>query len=161
MTTSPFYLIVILIACLVLWRRTRSMYRPIKGKGGRLLFPILFFIPAIQLLVSSKVHLSLWSDLGAILLGLILSIPLIWTTRYEVREDQLIYAKKDFVFVVAFLVVLAIRFILRRHFGYMDAYTLSALFTLVAISYIVPWRIISFLKFRKIYRAAYQANYKA
>ena len=133
------------------------MYRPIKGKGLRLLFPLLFFIPAIQLLLNPKVHLSLTSDMGAIIVGLILSIPLIWTTRYEVREDQLIYAKKDFVFVVAFLVVLAIRFILRRHFNYMDTYTLSALFTLVAISYIVPWRIISFLKFRKLYRATYKA----
>jgi membrane protein CcdC involved in cytochrome C biogenesis len=155
--TSSFYLIFILIAGLVIWRRTRSMYRPIKGKGGRLLFPILFFIPGIQLLLNPKVHLSLSSDMGAIFLGLILSIPLIWTTRYEVREDQLIYAKKDFVFIFAFLVVLAIRFILRRHFSYMDTYTVSALFMLVAISYIVPWRVISFLKFRKLYRATYEA----
>ncbi len=153
---SSFYLMVIFIAILVLWRRTRSMYRPIKGKGGRILFPILFFIPGIALLLNPESHLTLLNAVGAILFGILLSAPLIWTTQYEIREDRFIYAKKSLAFFIAFLVVLSLRFGLRGYLNDMDSTTLMALFMLVAISYIVPWRIISFVKFRKLYKVTYK-----
>jgi len=52
MNPSSFYSIVIIVAALVLWRRTRAMYRPIKGNGIRLLIPILFLLlPSIPIIL--------------------------------------------------------------------------------------------------------------
>lgn len=153
MNNSYFYVLAILIAALVVWRRTRSMYRPIKGNGLRILVPCLFFLPAISLFLNPEIHIHVKQALLAACLGIVLSIPLIWTTNYEVREDGQIYAKKNMAFIVAFLVVLAIRFAFRQYLDGIDPQTLSALFLLVAVCYVVPWRVISFIKFKKIHSA--------
>ncbi|UOQ45886.1 cytochrome c biogenesis protein CcdC [Halobacillus salinarum] len=151
MGNNSFYFIVVLVAALVVWRRTRSMYRPIKGNGRRLLLPIFFFIPGLALISSPEVHLRLWEDLLAVTAGLLLSTPLIWTTEFEIREDRNIYAKKNMAFVFAFLGVFVIRIVMRSYFTSLDSQSVAALFMIVAISYIVPWRVISYMKFRKVY----------
>ncbi|MFC5699737.1 CcdC family protein [Cohnella faecalis] len=146
---NSFYVTFILIAALVLWRRTRSFYRPIKGDGRRILLPVLFMLPGIALVLNKDVHAPAYEWLVACAIGVALSIPLIWTTEYEVREDKQIYAKKNVGFIVAFVAVLAIRFALRSYLQMIDPQTLSALFMVVAFSYVLPWRIVSFVKFRR------------
>lgn len=84
-----FYVFVFAIAALVLWRRTRSFYRPIRGDGKRLLYPILFMLPGLLLIFNSNVHAPFYEFLIAAAIGIILSIPLIWTTNYEIRDDHL------------------------------------------------------------------------
>jgi membrane protein CcdC involved in cytochrome C biogenesis len=148
---ASFYMMVILIAALVIWRRTRGMYRPIKGNGVRLLVPILLLIPSISLILNPKVHAVAGEWLAAAGVGCLLSIPLIWTTNYERREDQHIYAVKNIGFIISFVAVLVVRFILRGYLSALDQETTTALFLTVALGYIVPWRIVSFLKFRKLY----------
>lgn len=143
-------MLVLLIAALVLLRRIRSMHRPIRGKGIRFLIPILFLLPGLAVILNPNVQLSWTESISAILLGALLSLPLIFTTQYEKRGDQHIYAKKNLNFAIAFVTVFAIRFILRGYFTEMPGETVMALFMLVAISYVVPWRIISYIKFRKL-----------
>lgn len=111
--------------------------------------PLLFMLPGVFLLLEPSVHAPLYDWLIAALLGLVLSLPLIWTTNYEVRDDNQIYAKRNIGFVFAFIVVIAIRFVLRSYLSMIEPQTLAALFMLVAFSYILPWRIVSYLKFRK------------
>jgi membrane protein CcdC involved in cytochrome C biogenesis len=147
-----YYTILILVAALVIWRRTRGMFRPIKGNGVRLLVPLLFLLPSIGLILNPKVHVDAWEWLAAAGLGCLLSIPLIWTTNYERRADQQIYAVRNLGFFISFIAVLAIRFILRDYLSAIDKESLTALFLTVAIGYIVPWRIASYLKFRKLYQ---------
>ncbi|MFB7140625.1 CcdC protein domain-containing protein [Gottfriedia sp. NPDC056225] len=152
MNASSFYMIVIVIAALVLWRRTRAMYRPIKGNGVRLLLPIFYIlIPSIPIILNPAVHAAFWEWICALLFGFILSIPLIWTTNYELRSDQHIYATKNKSFIVFFVMIFIIRFVLRDYLKNLGAETVAALFITIAIAYIIPWRIVSFLKFRGIY----------
>ncbi|PKG22666.1 CcdC protein domain-containing protein [Niallia nealsonii] len=159
MNPSSFYLIVILIAGLVLWRRTRAMYRPIKGSGIRILLPILFLLlPSVPLISNPKVHATVLEWVCALILGILLSIPLIRTTNYELRSDQHIYAVKNKSFIISFLIVLIIRFLLRDYLKWVDAETKAALFIIVALGYILPWRIISFIKFRQLYKNQIQDN---
>ncbi|OMF21167.1 cobalamin biosynthesis protein CbiX [Paenibacillus sp. FSL H8-0548] len=127
----------------------RNFYKPIRGDGRRILMPLLFMLPGVFLLLEPSVHAPLYDWLIAALLGLVLSLPLIWTTNYEVRDDNQIYAKRNIGFVFAFIVVIAIRFVLRSYLSMIEPQTLAALFMLVAFSYILPWRIVSYLKFRK------------
>lgn len=41
--TSSLITVFLCIALLIFWRRYRSMHRPIKGSGKRILWPLLFF----------------------------------------------------------------------------------------------------------------------
>ncbi|MGO4348917.1 CcdC family protein [Paenibacillus sp. MCAF9] len=147
---SSFYVFVIVIAALVLWRRTRSFYRPIRGDGKRLLYPILFMLPGLLLIFNSNVHAPFYEFLIAAAIGIILSIPLIWTTNYEIRDNHLIYAKKNWGFIVAFLVVIAIRFELHHYMSTIEPQTLAALFMILAFFYVIPWRVVSYIKFRRL-----------
>ncbi|PFE03902.1 cytochrome c biogenesis protein CcdC [Bacillus cereus] len=159
MDTSAFYSIVIIVAALVLWRRTRAMYRPIKGNGIRILLPILFLLlPCIPIILNPKAHASGWELICAVIFGFLLSIPLIWTTNYEIRSDQHIYAVRNKSFIITFLIVLIIRFLLRDYLKWLDPETKASLFMTVALGYILPWRIISFIKFRQLYKSRIQTN---
>ncbi|MBO1625684.1 cytochrome c biogenesis protein CcdC [Bacillus arachidis] len=159
MDTSAFYSIVIIIAALVLWRRTRAMYRPIKGNGIRILLPILFLLlPCIPIILNPKAHASGWELICAVIFGFLLSIPLIWTTNYEIRSDQHIYAVRNKSFIITFLIVLIIRFLLRDYLKWLGPETKASLFMTVALGYILPWRIISFIKFRQLYKSRIQTN---
>ena len=159
MDSSSFYSIVIIIAALVLWRRIMAMHRPIKGNGTRLLLPILFLLlPCIPIILNPKAHATGWEWICAAIFGFLLSIPLIWTTNYELRSDLHIYAVRNKSFIITFLIILIIRFSLRDYLKWLGPETEAALFMTVALGYILPWRIISFIKFRQLYKSRIQTN---
>lgn len=159
MNASSFYSIVIIIAALVLWRRTRAMYRPIKGNGTRLLLPILFLLlPSLFTILNPNAHAAAWEWICAAIFGFLLSIPLIWTTNYELRSDQHIYAVRNKSFIITFLIVFIVRFLLRDYLTWLGPETEVALFMTVVLGYILPWRIISFIKFRQLYKNRIRTN---
>ncbi len=157
MNGSSIYVIIAAIAALVLWRRMRSMYRPIRGSGIRLLIPLLFTLPGFTLLCNPNMNEPAWAFGAAFGLGIVFSIPLIWTTNYEVREDNLIYAQKNWGFIAVFIGILIIRFALRQELSDMDPQALMTLFMMVAFGYLIPWRVVSFIKFRRLIRQSYPA----
>ncbi|WP_179136049.1 CcdC protein domain-containing protein [Paenibacillus sp. 32352] len=69
---------------------------------------------SFRYLFSSELFVPSWAYGLALGLGMVLSLPLIWTTNYEVREDNLIYAKKNWGFVFAFVGIILIRLFLRK-----------------------------------------------
>ena len=150
MNGSAMYGMMILIIGLVFWRRTRAMVRPIQGSGIKILIPMLYMLPGISFFLNLHLQLKLWEIGVASLLGVLLSVPLILTTNYEVRQDGQIYAQKSKSFFIALIAVVAIRIVLRQYISGMDPAALSTLFFTVAFSYVVPWRIASFIKYRKV-----------
>ncbi|GFN31492.1 cytochrome c biogenesis protein CcdC [Paenibacillus xylaniclasticus] len=152
MDSGGFMVLVLIIAALVLFRTLRDVRRPIRGSGIRLLLPIIYMLPGVYLIQNPNVHAPTYEWLAAIGIGIVLSVPLIWTTNYEVRDDNQIYAKRNQGFIIAFLAVFAIRFLLRSYISGLDPDTLAALFITVAFSYAITWRMVSFLKFRKVAR---------
>lgn len=85
------------IALLVFWRRYRSMHRPIKGSGKRILWPLLFLTPGI-IWFFGPVHPAILQVSIAVLIGVLFTVPLIVLTNYEQREDGNIYTKKVQIF---------------------------------------------------------------
>jgi membrane protein CcdC involved in cytochrome C biogenesis len=147
------------VLAFVLWRRSRSTYHPMSGTGKRLLVPIFFLCPFMMILMlSPNVHAYLWEWAAALALGALLSIPLIWTTNYEIREDQHIYAKKNTGFIIAFIAVVGIRMFMKNYLSDIEEETQTALFVVVAVGYIVPWRIVSYRKFRELHRQRQEAT---
>ena len=95
--------IFLLVIGIVIFRRMRSMNRPIKNKGRRLLLPLFFLLPGLSL-YATPIQLVSWQIGVAAGIGLLLSIPLIILSGYEVRADGQIYAKKSIAFIATFLV---------------------------------------------------------
>lgn len=146
-------LIMVLVFGLILWRRTRAMHVPIKGSGWRMLIPLLILSAGFAQLANPDLHPTVTEEWAAVGLGLLLSLPMIMTTNFEVREDGHIYAKKSVAFIISLVGLLVFRLVLRSYIDGIDAMTLSYLFFLVAVCYIVPWRLASFIKFRKVMQA--------
>ncbi|RAV21788.1 CcdC family protein [Paenibacillus contaminans] len=152
MTGNSTLFMIVAVFGLILWRRTRAMRVPMKGSGLRLVLPPIFMSIGFVQLSSPDIHVTLEEALVTIALGLLLSIPMIVTTNYEIREDGNIYAKRSKAFIAALAGLLVIRLALRNYIGGIDQATMLFLFFLLAVCYIVPWRIVSFVKYRSVLR---------
>jgi membrane protein CcdC involved in cytochrome C biogenesis len=148
------YAMLLVIFGLVLWRRTRAMVRPIKGSGLRILLPLLYMSPALAVVIQPSVHMTSIEIVVSVIFGIILSVPLIYTTGYEVREDGKIYAKKSIGFVIALICVFIIRRLVTNFVPHIDVLTLNALSIISLFVYIGLWRIISYSKFKKVYNSS-------
>ncbi|HLO11720.1 MAG TPA: cytochrome c biogenesis protein CcdC [Pseudoneobacillus sp.] len=144
------YGMIVVIALLVFWSRGRAMYRPIKGSGIKILLPMFYILIGFYAYSKLQIHLEIWEIGVASLIGVLLALPLIWTTNFEIRQDGQIYAQKNKSFFIALIVVVAIRIVARQYISSLDPASLSMLFLIVAFSYVAPWRIVSFVKFRKV-----------
>jgi membrane protein CcdC involved in cytochrome C biogenesis len=149
--TSSLITVFLCVALLIFWRRYRSMYKPIKGKGKRILWPLLFLTPGI-LLFFGPVHPAILQVGIAILIGIIFAVPLIVLTNYERREDGYIYTKKSAAFLITFIAFVILRYGSRQYIIDLDQQTIGLLFYVVAVSYIIPWRIACYIKFRKVWQ---------
>ncbi|MGG3443611.1 CcdC family protein [Bacillus nitratireducens] len=149
--TSSLITVFLCVALLIFWRRYRSMYKPIKGTGKRILWPLLFLTPGI-LLFFGPVHPAILQVTIAASIGVIFAIPLIVLTNYERREDGNIYTKKSAAFLITFIGIVILRYSSRQYIVDLDQQTIGLLFYVVAVSYIIPWRIACYIKFRKVWR---------
>ncbi|MCH4565753.1 cytochrome c biogenesis protein CcdC [Bacillus sp. ES1-5] len=149
--TSSLITVFLCIALFIFWRRYRSMHKPIKGTGKSILWPLLFLTPGI-LLFFGPVHPAILQVTIAGSIGVIFAIPLIFLTNYERREDGNIYTKKSAAFLITFIALVVLRYGSRQYIVDLDQQTIGLLFYVVAVSYIIPWRIACYIKFRKVWR---------
>lgn len=149
--TSSLITVFLCVVLLIFWRRYRSMYKPIKGTGKRILWPLLFLTPGI-LLFFGPVHPAIVQVTIAASIGVIFAIPLIFLTNYERREDGNIYTKKSAAFLITFIGIVILRYSSRQYIVGLDPQIIGLLFYVVAVSYIIPWRIACYIKFRKVWR---------
>ncbi|MGW8751485.1 CcdC family protein [Bacillus wiedmannii] len=149
--TSSLITVFLCIALLIFWRRYRSMYKPIKGTGIRILWPLLFLTPGV-LWFFGPVHPAILQVTIAASIGVIFAIPLIFLTNYERREDGNIYTKKSVAFLITFIALVVLRYGSRQYIVDLDQQTIGLLFYVVVVSYIIPWRIACYIKFRKVWR---------
>ncbi|WP_223254500.1 CcdC protein domain-containing protein [Bacillus sp. HNG] len=147
------FAVLLVIFGLIFWRRTRAMVRPIRGSGLRILLPLLYMSPAFSVVIQPSVHMTTIEIIFSVIFGIILSIPLIYTTGYEIREDGKIYAKKSIGFVIALIIVFVSRRLSDSFLPGIDALTLNALSIISLFVYVGLWRIISFMKFKKVYNS--------
>ncbi|HDR6314611.1 TPA: cytochrome c biogenesis protein CcdC [Bacillus thuringiensis] len=149
--TSSLVTVFLCIALLILWRRYRSMYKPIKGSGIRILWPLLFLTPGV-LWFFGPVHPAILQGIITAFIGVLFAVPLIVLTNYERRDDGNIYTKKSAAFLITFIALVFLRYGSRQYIIDLDQQTIGLLFYVIAVSYIIPWRIASYIKFRKVWR---------
>jgi membrane protein CcdC involved in cytochrome C biogenesis len=95
----------------------------------------------------------LWA-ISAFLLGfLILSWPLVSSTRLEPR-DGVVWMKRSRAFLMILLVLLAIRLALHDYIGHIiSPLQTASLFYLLAFGMIVRWRLVMYLQYQRIVTA--------
>ncbi|AOO61714.1 hypothetical protein BBJ33_09260 [Bacillus velezensis] len=88
--------------------------------------------------------------LEAITLGVIFSIFLIKTSKFEIKNNE-IYLKRSKAFVFILIGLLVIRIAMKSILSTtIDYGALSGMFWILAFGMIVPWRIAMFLSYRKL-----------
>lgn len=103
-------------------------------------------------MVFGPVHPALLQVVIAALIGGLFAVPLIILTNYERRDDGNIYTKKSAAFLITFIALVVLRYGSRQYIVDLDQQTIGLLFYVVAVSYIIPWRIACYIKFRKVLR---------
>ncbi|TXK81482.1 CcdC protein domain-containing protein [Paenibacillus sp. N3.4] len=139
----------ILIFVLILRGQLRGMQTPIKKSGIPLLLPILYISTSLLQLMDPNLRVQGQQVFLALFIGLVISIPLILTTNFEVRNNGSAFIKRNKVVFMILITVFALRFIFVSLVPTSDSSTLAFLCNLVTLSYIVIWRSVSFMKFRR------------
>ncbi|CAG7653908.1 CcdC protein domain-containing protein [Paenibacillus allorhizosphaerae] len=142
----------ILIFFLIIRGQLRGMQKPLKKSGVGLLLPIAYISTSLFQLMDPSLHIREDQVLLSVLIGAVISIPLIWTTNFEVKGTGDAFIKRSKAVFVILIGVFALRFVFVAGFKLIDPGTLGFMCNLVTLSYIALWRIGSFVKFRNALR---------
>lgn len=139
----------IFMAVFAMFIRMKAAKKPASAK--KILLPPLFMSTGALMYVFPEFRLTANEMLEAIIIGMLFSILLIKTSKFEIKEEA-IYLKRSraFVFILIGLLVVRIvgKLVLSSSIDYGE---LSGMFFLLAFSMIVPWRIAMYRNYQKLY----------
>lgn len=150
MNSTVSLMISALIFFFILRGQLSGMRKPLKKSGVMLLLPILYISTSLMQLFDPSLHIREEQVIIALLIGMIVSIPLIVTTNFEVRDDGNTFIKRNKTVFVLLIVIFALRFLAIATIKSIDPSTLSFMCNLMTFGYIATWRIISFIKFKGV-----------
>lgn len=150
MNSTVSMMISALIFFFILRGQLSGMSKPLKKSGITLLLPILYISTSLMQLFDPSLHIHERQVVIALLIGIILSIPLIMKTNFEVRDNGSTFIKRNKTVFVLLIVIFVLRFLAIATINSIDPSTLSFMCNLMTFGYIATWRIISFIKFRGV-----------
>lgn len=141
-------IVAIVMGTLVMTVRARSAKKPASAK--KIILPPLFMSTGALMFVFEYFRVAPLQIVEAFSVGLLFSIVLIWTSRFEVKDgDIYLRQSKAFVFILVGLLIVRLiaKIILSStiHIG-----ELSGMFWILAFGMIVPWRIAMFVQYKKL-----------
>ncbi|WHY02577.1 cytochrome c biogenesis protein CcdC [Neobacillus sp. DY30] len=140
----------VFMGILALFVRMKAAKKPTNAK--KIILPPVFMSSGALMYVVPQFRLTGMEIIEVVTLGMLFSILLIKTSKFEIRENE-IYLKrsKAFIYILAGLLVvrLGLKTILSATIDYGE---LSGMFFLLAFSMIVPWRVAMYIDYKKLYR---------
>ena len=133
---------------MIFWR-VRETRVPVSSKA--IIIPPLAMSSGFMMFIAPMMRVP-WSwAIAAFLLGLlVLSWPLVSSTRLELR-DGVVYMKRSRAFLVILLVLLGIRMALHDYIGHIiSPLQTAALFYLMAFGMIARWRLVMYRQYKLI-----------
>lgn len=128
--------------------RIKSSDKPASPK--KIILPPIFMSTGALMFLFPIFRVTGEEFLEAITLGLIFSIFLIKTSKFEIKNNE-IYLKRSKAFVFILIGLLVIRIAMKSILSTtIDYGALSGMFWILAFGMIVPWRIAMFLSYRKL-----------
>ncbi len=147
-STSLGMLVTLIMATMVILVRMRSAKRPVSARS--IILPPVFMSTGFAMFFFPGTTTPLTYDLVAFFVGIVLSIPLIVTSKFEI-VGQDVYLKRSKLFLIILLGLLTIRFIMKLWVN--DAFTplqTAGLFFVLAYGMIVPWRVAMLYMYRQL-----------
>ncbi|MGG7618962.1 CcdC family protein [Bacillus coreaensis] len=135
------------MAMLAMFIRMKAAKKPATAK--KIILPPLFMSTGALMFVVPMFRVTYLELCEAMAVGLVFSILLIKTSKFEIRENE-IYLQRSRAFVFILFGLLVLRIILKLLLSStIDYGELSGMFFILAFSMILPWRIAMFLQFRR------------
>ncbi|MER2172369.1 MAG: cytochrome c biogenesis protein CcdC [Psychrobacillus psychrodurans] len=128
--------------------RAKSAKRPASVK--KILLPPMFMSTGALMFIFPYFRVNLMEFIEAIGVGMLFSIVLIWTSKFEIREGE-VYLKQSKAFIFILFGLLRVRIIGKIILSApMSMVALSGMFWILAFGMIVPWRIAMYVQFKKL-----------
>nr|WP_239587215.1 cytochrome c biogenesis protein CcdC [Bacillus ectoiniformans] len=135
----------------VIFIRMKAAKKPTSVK--KIILPPFFMSTGALMFVVPEFRVTLMEFLEAMAVGMIFSILLIKTSKFEIRGED-IYLKRSKAFPIILMSLLVIRLVGKVMLSTtIDLGELSGMFFILAFSMIVPWRIAMYVEYRKLLRS--------
>jgi membrane protein CcdC involved in cytochrome C biogenesis len=128
--------------------RSKSAKKPASVK--KIVLPPLFMSTGALMFVFPFFRVEPLQVMEALLVGMLFSVVLIWTSKFEVRDGD-IYLKQSKAFVFILIGLLLVRLVGKVVLSAsIDIGELGGMFWILAFGMIVPWRLAMLWQFKKI-----------
>lgn len=132
-----------------LFVRMKAAKKPANVK--KIIMPPIFMSTGALMYIVPEFRLTPMEILEAVIVGMVFSILLIKTSKFEVRDND-IYLKRSKAFIFILIGLLVLRLALKTILSStIDIGQLSGMFFLLAFSMIVPWRVAMYRSYMKLY----------
>ncbi|EKN70634.1 hypothetical protein BABA_04304 [Neobacillus bataviensis LMG 21833] len=134
----------------VLFVRMKAAKKPTNVK--KIIMPPIFMSSGALMYFVPEFRLTTMKILEAMIVGMLFSILLIKTSKFEIRDND-IYLKRSKAFIFILVGLLVVRLVLKTILSStIDIGQLSGMFFLLAFSMIVPWRVAMYRSYMKLYK---------
>lgn len=128
--------------------RMKAQKFPVNEK--KIILPPFFMATGALMYVVPYFRLTGTEILECIIMGVLFSTILIWTSRFEIQGSE-IYMKRSKAFPIILISLLLIRTVIKIFISnQIDPGEIAGMFFLLAFCMIVPWRIAMLYKFKKV-----------
>ena len=134
----------------VIFIRMKAQNFPVNEK--KIILPPFFMATGALMYVIPYFRLTGTEILESIILGVLFSTVLIWTSHFEVHGTE-IYMKRSKAFPIILISLLIIRTLIKIFISSKIDPVKLAMFFLLAFSMIVPWRLAMLYKYKKLKRS--------
>lgn len=132
----------------VMIMRTKSAKKPASVK--KIVLPPLFMSTGALMFIFPFFRVHPMQIFEALAVGMLFSIILIWTSKFEVRDGD-IYLKQSKAFIFILIGLLIVRLVGKIVLSStIDIGELGGMFWILAFGMIVPWRLAMYVQFKKI-----------
>ena len=138
----------IIMGVAVIFLRMKAAKKPVNSK--KIILPPLFMSTGAIMFVIPYFRVTPLEILEALGAGILFSILLIMTTKFQVKNDE-IYLKPSRAFPLILIGLLIFRIVLKLVLtATIDVGQLAGMFWILAFGMIVPWRIGMYVQYRKL-----------
>jgi membrane protein CcdC involved in cytochrome C biogenesis len=140
----------VFMGILALFVRMKAAKEPTNAR--KIILPPVFMSSGALMYVVPQFRLTGMEIIEVVILGMLFSILLIKTSKFEIRENE-IYLKRSKAFIYILVGLLIVRLALKSILSTtIDFGELSGMFFLLAFSMIVPWRVAMYLDYKKLHK---------
>lgn len=137
-----------LMGAIVIVIRMKAQKFPVNQK--KIILPPIFMATGALMYIVPYFRLTGMEMLESLILGVLFSTVLIWTSRFEVKGSE-IFIRRSKAFPVILIFLLIIRTVIKIFISSeVNPGEIAGMFFLLAFCMIVPWRLAMLYKYKKL-----------